>query len=287
MKKQRDVRFTYQVLNIKLVSESRKGADAYRSILENIYSNSIKKLTTRGKMVILRTMNSSEFNGKKFFYGKISRFTNIENQDWINLTTREIEHPDFDPNLFPNLQETDYVFVPQAHRFIIRKSPEFTVYNADDFFKKSIREVIGSEEDFSVNIEQSEDIFESIFNARSVERLLISISYTNSDDIGAEATEWMDDELRDSHSQKAVLQFDANPNQGINLETKLIKGALGLAVENGEVEATIYDIDNRKKKIITKKHPKEVRTVASNELDIKNVIFTETMKTYRNGRTND
>jgi Domain of unknown function (DUF4747) len=287
MKKQRDVRFTYQVLNIKLVSELRKGTDAYRQILENIYTNSIKKSTTRGKMVILRTMYPSELDGKKFFYGKISRFTNIENQDWINLTTKEIEHPDFDPNLFPNLQETDYVFVPQAHRFIIRKSPEFTVYNADDFFKKSIREVIGTEEDFSVNIEQSEDIFESIFNARSVERLLISISYTNSDDIGADATEWMDDELRDSHSQKAILQFDANPNQGINLETKLIKGALGLAVENGEVEATVYDIDNRKKKIITKKHPKEVRTVAGNEIDIKNVIFTETMATYRNGRTND
>jgi hypothetical protein len=287
MTKQRDVRFTYQVLNIKLVSELRKGTDAYRQILENIYTNSIKKSTTRGKMVILRTMFPCELDGKKFFYGKISRFTNIENQDWINLTTKEIEHPDFDPNLFPNLQETDYVFVPQAHRFIIRKSPEFTVYNAEDFFNKSIREVIGTEEDFSVNIEQSQDIFESIYNARSVERLLISISYTNSDDIGAEATEWMDDELRDSHSQKAVLQFDANPNQGINLETKLIKGSLGLAVENGEVEATVYDNDNRKKKIITKKHPKEVRTIAVNDLDIKNVIFTETMATYRNGRTKD
>lgn len=288
MRIKRNVRFNYQIINIKLVSKHRKGTDAYRQIIEDIYNNSIKKPTSRGKMVIIRNMFPTELDGNKFYYGKISRFTNRETEDWINLSTKEIEHPDFDPNLFPNLQETEFVFIPQAHRFIIRKSTEFTIYNVEDFLKKAIREVLGSDEDFSVIIEQSRDIYESIYNAKSVERLLIKISYTNSDDIGEDAVEWMDDELKEAHTQKATLQFEANPNEGINLETKLVKGALGLSVENGEAEATVIGFDNRRKKIITKKHPREVRTSAGNEDEVKNVIFIETMANYRpNGGDNE
>jgi hypothetical protein len=286
MRKNKTVRFTYQVLNIKLISNLREGTDAYRQILENIFTNTINKPTTRGKRVVIRTMFPGELNGLKFFYGKISRYTDMENNDWLNITTKEVEHPEIDANLFPNLQETEYVFVPQAHRFIVKKSPHFTIYNAEDFFNKAIKDVISSDEDYNVVIEQSADIFEEIYRAISVEKLFIKISYTNSDDIGEDAVEWMDDELKDGRIKKTTLQFEANKNHSINLETKLIKGALGLAVENGEVEASVKDTENRTRKIITKNHPSEVRTSAPSEEGIKNVIFTQVMTKYRNGGNN-
>jgi hypothetical protein len=286
MAKQKSIRFTYQILNIKLLSNHRKGTEAYRQILESIFANTITKPTARGKRVVLRTMFPGEYNGAKFFYGKISRFTDIENNDWLNIKTKEVEHPELSEDLFPNLQETEYIFVPQAHRFILRKSPDFTIYNAEDFFKKSIKEVIGSDEDFNVTIEQSEDIFEEIYKAISVDKLFITISYTNSDDIGDDAVEWMDDELKDAKIKKTNLQFIADQNRSINLDTKLIKGALGLAVENGEAEANILDINNRRRKVITKKHPKENRTIALNEDEVKNVIFTEVLNKYRKGGNN-
>ncbi len=169
-----------------------------------------------------------------------------------------------------------------CHRLIIRKSPEFTIYNANDFFSKAIGEVLSFGEDFVVDIEQSQNIFEEIYSARSVEKLLITISYTNSDDIGDDATEWVDDELRESQSKKVILQFESNHNQSINLKNKLVKGALGLAVENGEAEAIIYDNENRRRKIITKEHPNEIRTSAGNEDEIKNVIFMQIIDKYRN-----
>lgn len=279
----RPVRFTYQTLNIKLLSNKRSGTAAYNQILEAIFSESISKPTSRGKRVILRTMFPAELDGKRFFYGKISRFTDLENQDWLNIRTKEIENPELDENLFPNLQETDYVFVPQAHRFIIRKSPSFTIHNAEDFFKSALRDVIDIDEDYHVVIEQSEDIFEEIYNAQRVERLCITISYTNSDDIGDDAAEWMDEELKDGMISKAFMHFESDHNKDINLDTKLVKGSLALAKDNGEVEATVIGLDNRKKKIITKKHPAEIKTVAPSEEKIKNTVFTEILRKYRNG----
>ena len=152
------------------------------------------------------------------------------------------------------------------------------------FFSKVTKDVLSFDEDFSVNIVQSADIFEEIYNAISVEKLFIAISYTNADDISEDATEWMDNQLRVSQTSKASLQFESDQNKNINIDTTLIKGALGLAAENGEVEATVKDINNRRVRIITKNHPKEVRTISPNETAVKNVIFEEVMDKYRNGR---
>lgn len=277
-------KFTLYVLNIKLISNHRKGDEAYRRILEDIFANSLQAKTNSGKKVILRTMYPAESEGQKFFYGKISRFTDLENQDWIDISTKEVTNPELDPNLFPNLQETEYVWVPQAHRFIVVKSPQFTIKNAADFFNSVLEDVLASDEDFSVSIEQSEDIYDEIYKALRVERLMISISYTNSDDIGIDADQWMDDELRDSNASQATFYFKATPNESISLDKTLIKGAMGLARENGEVEATIKDQDSRRRKIITKQHPKELRDSSENEESIKDVIFNMIMKIYRGGK---
>lgn len=286
-KKEKEIKFSYQVLNLKLLSNERKGDEAYQNIIETIYNKSIKEIIPRGKVVIIRNQFKKVIKGKTILYGKISRFSNRESDDWINLSTKEIEHPKFDPNLFPNLQETDYVFVPSAHRFIIKKTPNFSIYNAEDFFNKAILEVIDNKEDYTVIVEQSIDIFEEIYNARSVEKLNISISYTNSDDISEDAAAWMDEQLKSAQLKKANFSFEANQTDSINLETPLIKGALDLAAENGEATATIVDNFDKKIKVVTREHPKVITTTAKNEDEIKNVIFTEVMKQYRNNGNNE
>lgn len=285
---EKPVRFTYQILNIKLLSNQRSGTDAYRQILEDIYTSSIKKPISRGKMAIIRTMFPETIDGKKFFYGKISRFTNIENQNWINLTTKEIEQPDFNPNLFPNLQETEYIFIPQAHRFVVKLSPEFSIHNSYDFFLKAIKEVIEPNEDFKVTIQQSTDIFDEIYNAISVEKLFITLSYTNSDNIEEDATEWLDSQLRESNTKESKMYFESAKNETINIDTSLIRGALKLAIENGEVEAKIKDKTGRIRRIITKDHPEKNRSIASSEMTIKDIVFNEVMERYkRNDKLGD
>lgn len=283
-KTEKPLHFTYQILNIKLISNERSGDDAYRQIVQDIYQNTIIKPVGRGKKAFLRLMFPSEFEGKKYFYGKIARFTDLDSNEWVNVKTRELATMDIDPDLFPNLQETDYVFVPQAHRFIVKLSPRFTVQNAFDFFQKALKEVTAINEDYTVTIQQSNDIFEEIYNAISVEKLFISLSYTNSDDIGEDAAEWLDSQLRESNTKESKMYFESGKNETIKIETPLISGGLKLAVENGEVEAKIKDRQGRIRNVITKNHPEKNRSVAPSETEIKEVVFKEVMTRYRDDK---
>lgn len=273
--------FVYQVLNIKLMSNSRKGAIAYSQLLNDIYVNTIHKPIKRGKRVLIRSMFPAECDGGKFYYGNISRFTDLENSNWLNLETKSLENPEIDKNLFPNLQETVYVFVPEAHRFIIIKSPDFTIRNAADFFSLAIKDVISNDEEFTVSIYQSSDIFEEIYNAHAVEKLYINISYTNSDDIGEDAIEWMDEQLKQVQTSSASFKFEADHNKSLNMNNNIIKGSLGLAEENGSVVATVIDNEGKRKKIITEEHPEEKKGYVEKIDDLMNYIYREIIRLYR------
>lgn len=286
IKKEKSIRFTYLILNIKLISNNRKGTEAYKRIFEDLYNNTVIKSIGHGKKAFIRSMFPVKSDGKTFFWGKILKFTDLENRnDWINVITKEKENLEISPNIFPDPKETEFVFIPQAHRFAIKMSSDFTILNAYYYFKNAIKDVLDINEDYSVNIQQSKDIFEEIYNALSVEKLHISISYTNSDDIGDDMADWIDGQLRDSNSSEADLSFIAAKNESINIDTPLIRGSLELAVENGEAEANIKDINGRRRKVITKQHAEKNRGSATSEDDVKNVIFTQIFERYRNDKT--
>ncbi|UHG93404.1 DUF4747 family protein [Spirosoma oryzicola] len=281
-KKPKQFPFTYLLLNIKLISNRRQGEDAYKQIFQDIYSNTITEHVGRGKRAFLRTMFPENIDGQEFYYGRITRFTDLENNSWVSVITREEITMNLEKGLYPNKQETEYVFVPQAHRLALKLSSDFTIKNAQDFFTKAIGKVVSSDEDFSVNIQQSTDIFEEIFKAQKVENLYINVTYTNSDEIGDDAAEWLDAQLKASNISEANLTFEAGKNETINLDTDLIKGGLDLARENGEVQARVKDVNGKFRRIITKEHPEKNKTVATSEDGLKNVIFMEVMQRYRN-----
>ncbi|WP_020603151.1 DUF4747 family protein [Spirosoma spitsbergense] len=281
-KKPKQIPFTYLLLNIKIISDRRRGETAYREIFQDLFNNTITEHVGRGKRAFIRTMFPEKIDGKEFYYGKITRFTDLENNAWVNVITREDITMNLESGLFPNKQETEYVFIPQAHRFALKLSSDFTIKNAYDFFIKAIPKVLSSDEDFSVIVQQSQDVFEEIFNADKVEKLHISVSYTNADDIGDEAGNWLDDELKDSNVSEASLDFQAEKNESINMNTKLIRGSLKLAVENGQVRAKIKNAQGKTKTIVTKEHPERNKAMATSEDNLKNVIFMEVTQRYNN-----
>ena len=286
IKKKKEVRFTYQILNIKLLSNTREGTGVYASLLENLFTNTIIKGIGNGKKAFIKSMFPFEIRGKTFFWGKIMKFTDLENRnDWINVITKERQNIDIDPNIFPDPKEAEFVFVPQAHRLALRLSSDFSIQNAYNYFKNALPEVIDRDEDFNIHIQQSQDIFEEIFDAVSVEKLYLSISYTNSDDIGDEIANWIDDQLKSSNSKEAAMSFEASKNESINVNVPLIEGGLKLASENGEVEAKIHDKNGRIRRIVTKEHPEKNRATAPSEDEVKNVIFTQVIERYRNDAT--
>lgn len=286
-KKEKPVRFSYEILNIKLISNNRSGEDAYIDIIEEIFKKNIIEKIGFGKKAFIRRLFQFQHEGKKYYWGKILRFTDLEDRNnWINTETKEQVSVEIDPNTFPDPRESEFVFIPQAHRFALRLNRNnFTINNAYHFFNNAIKKVIKSDEDFNVHIQQSQDAFNEIIEAVFVEQLEFSISYTNSDNIGEFITEWMDDQLKLSHTKEVSMNFTGNKHDGIDVNTPLIKAGLNLAVDNGTAEARIRDKSGLIKRVATKDHPAKIRAKAETEDNVKDVIFTEVYQKYRNDGT--
>lgn len=189
----------------------------------------------------------------KILYGVISKYTVIDGKDWLNLNNMEVQNIELPSNTFPNLKDSEYIFVLNAHRLAI-VSNDMNINSVEKFLLGAIKKVINEDETYEVVIEQEEDIFERIIQAESVKKLLIDISYSNAD-TGDEAYAFMDDQIRKSEMKRLKLEATPNHNGNIKTDQLLISGALKVAQSNGYAKATIVENGSRIK-IDTKDHPK-------------------------------
>lgn len=275
--------FSIQIVNIKLMSNNRQGDEAYKNIVSQIKNQKIHiPIYGENQHMILRTQFSTfarvgEEN-IEVIYGKISKYVIIDSDDWINLSSMEVENVDLPTNLFPNLKETNYFFIPRAHRFAFVKDQGISANNVHKFLSNAVAQVIKNDEQSEVIIEQSEDIFDRIINAESVKKLLISISYSNAD-TGDEAYEFMDSQIRESEMKRLKLEATPNQNGDIKTGSLLIKGALKVAQSNGYVQATIIE-NNTKIKIDTKTHPRILNTRCE-EVNLLGYVANQIMNIFR------
>lgn len=279
MKTSKQKHYRIQILNIKLLSNNRKGDSAYKDIIDSIFKNKINVPVRGGKNAILRTRFFDSYEKENdIIYGSFCKFTTIDTNDWLNYKNLEVENVSLPEDMFPNLVETDYIFIPQAHRFIIVLTPSVNIRAAEQFFNLAIKKVISPDESYEVNIEQSEDAFEQIINAEFVRKLYVSISYSNAD-TGDDAYEFMDKEIRDSSIGRLNMDISPDHNNNIQTDTTLISGALKVAKSNGFAKATIIE-NGRRIKVETQNHPETLSIVAEPAL-LKKSIFDKIIDIYR------
>lgn len=268
--------YKVQMLNMKLLSNERHGDEAYKSIIKDIFRRKIKIPVYGDANMIFKTQFEDVVNVNgldcTILHGKISRFTLIDGNDWINLDNMEVENIDLPLNTFPNYKESEYVFVPEAHRLAIVIKDGISVSLVEKFLKGAIKNVINCEEDFEVCIEQSEDVFTRITTAEKILKLQIDITYSNND-IGDDPYEFMDSQLRAGEVGRMKMDVSPNHNKNIKTDVKIIDGALKVAQSNGYVKATI--IENGKKiKVETKEHPKIIPIKCMETLLRQNIVQT-------------
>ncbi len=274
---------SFNVLNIRLHSNSRTGPNAYFEIFEKIADSRTVVQVSIDRFIILRTKFVTEISGQKIIYGKIAGFTKISETNWLNINNLEVESVVIPADHFPNIRETDYIFIPAAHRIAIVKSPQFGLYNAIKFLNESLLKVIGSDEQIDVIIEQSSDIFKEIMEAPIIRSLDIEISYSNADIKHGEYYKWLDDELREAEVGNIKLSIRPDQNNEIKIDnSQLIKGALSVAQSNGSVSATIITPERKRKKIITKFHPEIFRRKIDHPDEKNPSIFAMIMERFRN-----
>jgi hypothetical protein len=271
-------------LNVKLLSNERKGDTGYFTIMQDLFEKNVIAKIAGEKAMTLRNQFKKKIVWKDveydILYGKITRFTLLESKNWYNKKKREFEGVEVPIDVFPNAFETEYYFIPAAHRFFIRAGNKVNVFSVEKFLNRGLNEVTLATEDFSVNVIKSEDAIEQILSAIELKLLKVKVSYTN-DDIGKEAQELMDKLLKDG--QVGDFEATLRPDQQGTLDTgsNLVKGLLEISRENGTAEASIKDEAGKRRKIITEEYPEKLSVSSPSEDDVISRLFFQIMKSYR------
>lgn len=279
--KQRKLDTKIYAFNVKLKSNERSGEEAYIALFEKMFSEKIIGTPKRGNSMILRTQFKTEIDGNKIVYGKLARFTKLDSDEWINLSNLEKSQYVLPENMFPNLKETDYIFIPQAHRFCIRKEANtVSVFQVEEFLQNSLDKCRNSTEQVEVFIEQSVETIEKILNAESIRRIELEISYTNND-IGDVASEYVDDILKEMNAGKIKMTVSPDQNNNLSMANQFLRGAVELAKSNGVVIANIVNSNHKIEKIITKEHPEAFPIQASSIDRLNEAVFKKIMSIFR------
>lgn len=257
-RKTRELKYDVQIANIKLLSNRRGGNEAYVDIISKIHDQKISIPVYGDTHLILRTQFHDvvkiENNNIEIQYGSISSYTVIDGNDWLNLNNMEVENIDLPKNVFPSLKESQYIFIPTAHRLAIVKGDGISIKRVEKFLKEAIEQVIVEDEDFEVCVEQADDAFDRITMAEAVKKLFIDISYSNAD-TGDDAYAFMDQQIRVSEMKRLKMEATPNHNGDIRTDSLLVSGALKVAQSNGSAKATIIE-NGQRTKINTKEHPR-------------------------------
>lgn len=257
-RKTRELKYDVQIANIKLLSNRRGGNEAYVDIISKIHDQKISIPVYGDTHLILRTQFHDvvkiENNNIEIQYGSISSYTVIDGNDWLNLNNMEVENIDLPKNVFPSLKESQYIFIPTAHRLAIVKGDGISIKRVEKFLKEAIEQVIVEDEDFEVCVEQADDAFDRITMAEAVKKLFIDISYSNAD-TGDDAYAFMDQQIRVSEMKRLKMEATPNHNGDIKTDSLLVSGALKVAQSNGSAKATIIE-NGQRTKINTKEHPR-------------------------------
>lgn len=245
---QRNKHLNIKVFNIKLISNNRKGEEAYIDIFNKLHARKTTVNTMSDKYAKLRTQSWAY--EKNILTGMLVYFTQLNDKGWYNDKTNKIEEHDTDDHLHPNGKECQYYFIPKIHRFCFIDDNKVSVTNVFKFLSKGLAEVIEEDEEIQVFIEQSNDGIDKIFNAASISRIVLQASFTNND-LTDDFEKLMDDDLRNSNISELNMNVKSTKAKSIDLEhSKIISGGIKLAQSNGFVEATIIDSKTLKKETI-------------------------------------
>jgi|GEM_PF-145662 len=268
------------VVNVKLRSTNRSGDDAYIDVFEKLFHSKIPGRIYGDTHYIIRTQFKGTQNDVPYLYGKFSSFTKIEGQNWLNLEQMEPVVYEIPDNIFPNLKETSYYFIPSAHRFCIEPERGFSVKNVVKYLEYALPKIIESDEELNIEVETEINAIEEIIHANRILNLEIDISYTN-DDLVDKEEEFADREFKEMQAGKAKIILTPDHHKSLSMDSKFLLGTLKLAQSNGKVKANIVDAHDIKRKIETSEYPRRVHFTFE-DVDLKpQAVFNKIMQLFR------
>lgn len=246
----RKITAEYYVLNAKVLPTLRneeENTGRYINLIENWFNNGYKIVAKGDKKHYYSLRKLDKIDEGKIYYGVIAKFYSFETMDFIDRETNRLIPQPIPENVEGRVNEYEFVFVPESHRFAIIK-----VGKIDSEVKRTgaplnkIKEIVKIAFDNGLNFNENtivetvtdDFIFEEILSSNLL-ALKFRISYTN-DDVLPEGRELMDSLLKDDNIGEFFGRLKPDNSGIINTENNgMTKGILELARENGDVKARI------------------------------------------------
>ncbi|TGK82995.1 DUF4747 family protein [Leptospira montravelensis] len=243
-------------LNIKFIGTKVENYD-YLNFFQKLVTKAIPIEVSSGIYLWFRKPTKIEYKEGTIITGKFSRFTKIEGKNWIDINKNESIEMKLREGIYPNHYETEYIFIPSAHRVVFKRNRGITI----NMIQKSILPLIEKKElgveNFSVNIENNSDYISEILDAKSIFNLEFKITPSNLD-ILDEASQFIDSELHKGNIGYIQGKIEARGGGSIDgTSSKLVNGLLGSAKSNGQLTAKIEDSEGKIKRIKTEQYPRK------------------------------
>ena len=244
----REVKFSYSVVNVTMHPHSAK---QYVGLFNDAFSEmpAVKQKYFGNDYISLK-VDSTDFSNNrggeaKFITGLIFKYTKIGDGDWFDgqecIALKETDKPDFDTERYcPNLNELPFVFFPDGHRiFFVKAHKGKNISTA--YFARALESLLNREflqEKYGkveVNVEMDISGIEAILGLQRIDRLQISVSLPNGDDLEEEEEEWLRS-MREQEIAKISEDLKGHRNGNIKPNTRT-KALMGLAQSNGTIIA--------------------------------------------------
>ena len=243
-------------LNIKFTGKKVESYD-YDNFFIKLVTKAIPIEVSTGIFLWFRKPNRIDFQEGTIITGKFSRFTKIEGKNWMDINKNESIEMKLKEGIYPNHYETEYIFIPSAHRVVFKTNRGISI----NMIQKSILPLIEKKElgveNFTVNIEKNSDYISEILEAKSIFNIEFKITPSNLD-ILDEASQFIDNELRVGNIGQIQGKIEARGGGSIDgKSSKLVNGLLGSAKSNGQLSAKIENSDGKIKKVRTEQYPRK------------------------------
>jgi hypothetical protein len=288
MAKPEKAKHTYfYILNVKLRNRTTKNdltEDDYTRIFWQVFQEKIHTESSPNKHCIFRFMfEEKENNSVKYISGTFAQFTYIKNERWFNLESLDIDKEFKTPDgLFPDAKITEFVFIPSAHRFCYKITNDFKIkpYPIKKFIESALTKVTIKNEYVQVDVESDTATLERILSAKEIKKLLIDITYSNTD-IGDDLKQFVEDDIRASNTSRLKIEATQKPRISIDVrQSKILTGAIESSVSNGETEATIINMNNKTETIKTSDFPRRESVVGVSAM-FKDQVYEKIMTIFR------
>lgn len=284
------------IINIKIHSEETNKQSLYSSTFNQIFNlkdfsvkignkhalelkkNDILELT---KDELGSEFKKLEYSHYEIFSGEFVKYKiEDENDKHYNTVSKEIKSGDPNSIEKPNAIQIPFYFVPSIHRLFLPLRANLNPEKVKLFFEKALLEIYSSEEFYNIDIAKSNEVIERIYKFKTLNKLEISIGYTN-DDLGNDAKQFMDSLLKESKINRLNAVYFPEKKESLNMDSKLVKGGIELSKENGEVKATGTNSFGNKVIVNTKNKFEEFPLMIKNGFNPLISIIKETLIKWR------